>query len=179
GVGLNKERGDNTAVEIIRRMNAETCCLVQQQGVVRHEEERAGIVICRVVVPPELVALDLCDRLSVQVEHGFVMCLQRLAEPREVKHDDAIRHGNRPPSRCQIRGGRCGASEIAFFVQRAYPSGKRARSHERCRGPFKAGLCRAGRDDWRQSQVREAYVTFETLWISARSCPIPGGLKLS
>src|SRR5262249_16055745 len=107
GFRLHKKMGDNTAVEIIRRMNAETCCLVQQQGVVRHEEERAGIVMCRVVVPPELVALDLCDRLSVQVEHGFVMCLQRLAEPREVEHDDAICHGNRPPSSCPIRGGRC------------------------------------------------------------------------
>ena len=36
------------------------------------------------------------------------MRLQRLAEPREVEHDDAICHDNRPPSRCPIRDmGRC------------------------------------------------------------------------
>src|SRR5499433_2694697 len=61
----------------------------------------------RIVGPPKLITLDPCDSLGAQVEHGFVMRLQRLAEPREVEHDDAICHGNRPPSRCPIRGGRC------------------------------------------------------------------------
>src|SRR5262245_2017446 len=57
GFRLHEKIGDNAAVEIIRRMNAETRCLVQQQGVVRHEKERAGIVVCRIVVPPKLIAL--------------------------------------------------------------------------------------------------------------------------
>jgi len=46
--------------------------------------------------------------------------------------------------------------------------GRRARSHWRCRVPFKAGLCRVGRDDRRQSQVREAYVTSKDHEQSAR-----------
>src|SRR5262249_28501837 len=53
-------------------------------------EKRAAIVIRRIVVPPKLITLDPCDRLGAQVEHHFVMRLQRLAKPREVEHDDAI-----------------------------------------------------------------------------------------
>src|SRR5262249_7481587 len=107
GFRLHEKIGDNTAVEIIRRMNAETWWLGQEEGGGRDEEGAARIVMWRCRMAPELVALDLCDRLSVRVEHSFVMCLQRLAEPREVEHDDAICDGNRPPSRCPIRGGRC------------------------------------------------------------------------
>jgi len=36
-----------------------------------------------------------------------------------------------------------------------------------------------GGDDWRQSQVRESYVTSKDHEQSARRCTIPGGLKLS
>src|SRR5262249_60299686 len=75
------------------RAAPEMRCVVQQQGVVRHEEERAGIVICRTVMPPKFIARDLCDSLGAQVEHDFVMRLQRLAEPREVNHHDASCHG--------------------------------------------------------------------------------------
>src|SRR5215813_14353512 len=96
GFRLHEKIGDNTTVEITRRTNAETCCLVQQQGVVRHEEERAGVVTCRIVVPPKLIALEFRDSLGAQVEHHFVMRLQRLAEPREVNHDDSCCHDNRP-----------------------------------------------------------------------------------
>jgi len=39
--------------------------------------------------------------------------------------------------------------------------GRRAPSPLCCGGSFKAGLCRTGRDDRRQSQVREVYVTSE------------------
>src|SRR5262249_33872646 len=84
GFRFREKMGHNAAVEITRRTNAETCCFVQQQGIIRHEEERAGIVMLRIVRPAKLTTLELCDSLSVQVEHDFVMCLQRLAEPREV-----------------------------------------------------------------------------------------------
>ena len=70
------------------------------------EEERAGIVMFRIVAPLKLTTLDACDSVGVQVEHDFVMRLQRLAEPRDVEHDGAICHGNRPPSGCPIRNGR-------------------------------------------------------------------------
>src|SRR5215813_5461581 len=56
----------------------------------------------RIVAPLKLTTLDACDSVGVQVEHDFVMRLQRLAEPREVEHDGAICHGNRPPSGCPI-----------------------------------------------------------------------------
>ena len=49
-----------------------------------------------VVVPSKFIALDFCDSLGVQVEHDFMMRLQRLAEPREVEHDDAICHDRQP-----------------------------------------------------------------------------------
>src|SRR5262249_32732148 len=111
GLRLREKMGHNAAVEIIRRTNPKTCRLVQQQRVVRHEEKRAAIVIRRIVVPPKLITLDPCDRLGAQVEHHFVMRLQRLAKPREVEHDDAICHGNRlsiqvPDPRWPLRGAR-------------------------------------------------------------------------
>src|SRR5262245_21932177 len=51
GFRFHEKMGHDAAVEITRRTNAETCCLVQQQGVIRHEEERAGIVMLRIVGP--------------------------------------------------------------------------------------------------------------------------------
>src|SRR5262249_29082253 len=110
---------------------------------------------------PKLTALEFRDSLGAQVEHDFVMRLQRLAEPREVEHDGAICHRNRPFIHApNPRWPLSGTPERAFSLQRADPSrlGRRARSLGCCRGPFKAGLCRVGRDDRRQSQVREVYV---------------------
>src|SRR5262249_19000171 len=51
---LHKKIGDNAAEEVIRRTDAKTCCFVQQQGVVRHEENRTGIVMFRIIGPPNL-----------------------------------------------------------------------------------------------------------------------------
>jgi len=54
--------------------------------------------------------------------------------------------------------------------------GRRAPSPWCCGGLFKAGLCRIGRNDPRQSQVREVYVVSKDSGYSAGSCTIPGGL---
>src|SRR5262249_24505164 len=64
-----------------------------QQGIVRHEEEWAAIIMFRTVVASKLITHNPCDSLGAQIEHGFVMRLQRLAETRKVGHDDACCHG--------------------------------------------------------------------------------------
>src|SRR5262245_27960781 len=137
GFRLHEKMGHDAAVEISWRTDAETCCFVQQQGVVRHEEERAGVVTRRIVVPPKLVALEFRDSLGAQVEHDFVMRLQRLAEPREINHDDACCHGSRPfINTHNPRWPLSGTPESALSLQRADPSrpGTRARSPDAAEG---------------------------------------------
>src|SRR5262245_9033780 len=96
-----------------------------------HEEKRTGVVTCRIVVPPKLIALEFRDSLGVQVEHDFVMRLQRLAEPREVQHDRAICHGNRPFIHApNPRWPLSGTLESAFSLQRADPEHDRADAAE-------------------------------------------------
>src|SRR5262249_4682691 len=113
GFCLCEKVRDDAAIEIIRRANPETCCLVQHQGVVRHEEERAGILTGRTIESAKLTTLDLCDSLGSQVEHDLVMPLERVPEPREVQHDDASCHASgpfihAPDPRSPLQGGsRC------------------------------------------------------------------------
>ena len=73
---------------------------------------------------PKLIVLDPCDGPGAQVEHDFVMSLERLAEPREVEHDDASCHCNRP-SFIQVpipRWPPSGILDNALAVRRTDPS---------------------------------------------------------
>ncbi len=72
---------------------------------------------------PKLIVLDPCDGPGAQVEHDFVMSLERLAELREVEHDDASCHGNRPFLHpCFPRWPPSGIPDNALAVRRTDPS---------------------------------------------------------
>src|SRR5262249_6019472 len=119
GFRHRKRIWDHAAVEITRGANSETCRLVQQHRIVRHEVKRAGIAACRIVTSAKIISVDPRDSLGGQVEYDLVMRLHWSPEPREVDEDVAACHGS-SPFMCAPRGPLRGASQIAPQLDRQY-----------------------------------------------------------